>query len=690
MFLRTLNLDGYMHQFEAYEIFVRSLAHILLIKGVKVNTENVKALLKSLGIGLGRAALSLLVSDLKNHYKGFSKREIEDLQYRFPRLMYRDYRRVTASYYSSPLAVELIARLARDYISSRRGRVVIADPFMGSGTLLRGVVKRVGIDNIARIWGMEFDHVACVFGYASLLDAVGGDIDVRIICGDSFKILWRSRAQTPGNKDDWEADVIVTNPPFTRWESLEKNYREYLLRLIRALGYSKYIVRNQVNLQALSLFLIDSILRERGLLLSIIPASTFYTIYGRGVKAMLREKYRVLGLFKGWKPSFSLDSGFMELVIAAIKGEQGETAFVTLSDNCVESIGLSGSIVKGECASSYTDLGRGSGVLDMNWLLYFEESSLRPLLRVIEDLLEKDILLSMREAYGKDLIMRGVEIYGPDFFTIPNRFWRIVSRSGDVIVIEKIDSGEQLSIPRDYLVEALRRPGLYIDKILVEDPEHYMVSIPPKDPKKLPQDVRKYIEWGSRSRVATTARRTFGRKWYSHVNRQIASKNPFGKLFLPDKVDVRLKGRGVFAIASTRPISATKNFYILVLSDRIAPLLTLWFNSSVFLTLLIYGGRRIGETWTRLLIEDYLELPVPNPKICEDHYEEAEDLLRSIGREPLPPIPNQIGRKQRVSIDTLVLEALGVKGGEELRNHIYNTLSRFLEASSTNKRYHGA
>ncbi|MEM2671340.1 MAG: hypothetical protein QXI64_07760, partial [Sulfolobales archaeon] len=441
MFLRTLNLDGYMHRIEAYEIFIRSLAHILLVKGIKVNTNNVKALLKSLGIGLGGAALSLLVSDLKNYNKGFSRREIEDLQYRFPRLMYRDYRRVTASYYSSPLAVELLARLARDYISSREGKVVIADPFMGSGILLRGVVKRVGVDNIARIWGMEFDHVACVFGYASLLDAVGGDIDIRIICGDSFKILWRSREQTPGNKDDWETDVILTNPPFTRWESLEKNYRKYLLRLIRALGYSKYIVRNQVNLQAISLFLIDSILRERGLLLSIIPASTFYTIYGRGVKAMLREKYRVLGLFKGWKPSFSLDSGFMELVMAAIKGERGEAAFVTLSDNCIESIGFSGSIVKGECSSTYTDLGRGSGVLDMNWLLYFEESSLRPLLRVIEDLLEKDILLSMREAHGKDLIMRGVEIYGPNFFTIPNRFWRIVSRGSDAIAIEKIDSG---------------------------------------------------------------------------------------------------------------------------------------------------------------------------------------------------------------------------------------------------------
>ncbi|HWQ17705.1 MAG TPA: N-6 DNA methylase, partial [Sulfolobales archaeon] len=563
---------------------------------------------------------------------------------------------------------------------------VIADPFMGSGSLLRGVVKRVGMDNIARIWGMEFDHVACVFGYASLLDAVDNDIDVRVVCGDSFRNVWGSGAQI---KDGWEADVIVTNPPFTRWESLEKSYREYLLRLVRSSGYSKYIVRNQVSLQAISLFLIDSILRERGLLLSIIPASTFYTIYGRGVKAMLREKYRVLGLFRGWEPSFSLDSGFIELVIAAIKGERGETAFVTLSDNCVESIGLSGSVVRGGCVSSYTDLGRGSGVLDMNWLLYFEESNLRPLLRVIEDLLEKGVLLSMRGAYGKDLIMRGIEIYGPNFFTIPNRFWRIADRGGDTIVIEKIDSGEQLSIPRDYLVEALRRPGLYVDRILVEDPEYYMVSIPPKDPKKLPQDVRKYIEWGSRSRVATSARRAFGSRWYSHVNRQIASKNPFGKLFLPDKVDIRLKNRGVFAIASTRPISATKNFYILVLSDRLAPLLTLWFNSSIFLALLIYGGRRIGETWTRLLIEDYLELPVPSPRVCEDHYEEAEDLLRSIGREPLPPIPSQIGGKQRISIDTLVFEALGVKGGEELRSHIYNTLSRFFEASS-NIRYNEA
>ncbi|HWQ17632.1 MAG TPA: hypothetical protein VNL13_07375, partial [Sulfolobales archaeon] len=112
MFLQTLNLDGYMNRIEAYKIFIRSLAHILLIKGIKVNINNVKDLLESLGIRLRGMALSLLVSDLKNYNKGLSKREIEDLQYRLPRLMYRDYRRVTAAYYSSPLGVELIARLA--------------------------------------------------------------------------------------------------------------------------------------------------------------------------------------------------------------------------------------------------------------------------------------------------------------------------------------------------------------------------------------------------------------------------------------------------------------------------------------------------------------------------------------------------------------------------------------------------
>lgn len=677
MHIQGLGLSGYGDWASAYRILVRSFAHILEVLGVGKSVENVEDVLEDLGAELGSDLIRKLASDLKFYGRGFSRKELEDLQYMIPRLMTRDRRRMLAAYYSSPTSTKLVARLAESYIGSRGAGIVIADPFMGSGALLRSVIERVGLDHIAGIWGIELDLVSCVFGYASLLDAVGGDRGlVRVRCGDAFKIIWGSPFLA------WGADVIVTNPPFTRWEKLAKSYREFLMGLMRSSGYSKYITRGQVGLQVLSLFLIDSILRDKGFLVSVLPASTFYTIYGRGVKAMLRERYGVLGLFRGWGASFSIDSGFVELIVAAIKGGSGGAFFVTLSDSCLDSVELRGSIIEGGCVSSYTDLGRGSGVLDMNWLLYFEEPELRPLIGIVEDLLRRGALAPLEKAYGGERIMRGVEMYGPDFFLIPNRFWRVLEHGEDSVTIGRVGSDEQLSIQRDYLVEALRKPSLYVDRILIEGSGHYLVSIPPEGPEKLPQDVRRYIEWGSRSGTAAPAMRFFGSRWYSHVYRQIASKKPFGRLFLPDKVDARLRRRGVFALSSTKPISATKNFYILAVEDLCAPLLTLWFNSSAFLALLIYGGRRIGITWTRYLEEDYLELPTPSPRICEDHYREAEDLLKSVGREPLPPIPSQLGGELRSSIDTLVLKALGVGDVEKLKNNIYNILGRIFVTSA--------
>jgi len=51
------------------------------------------------------------------------------------------------------------------------------------------------------------------------------------------------------------ADIILTNPPFTRWKYLEDGYRDKLLKIITGLGYLKYITRKETSLQILSMFL---------------------------------------------------------------------------------------------------------------------------------------------------------------------------------------------------------------------------------------------------------------------------------------------------------------------------------------------------------------------------------------------------------------------------------------------------
>ena len=98
-----------------------------------------------------------------------------------------------------------------------------------------------------------------------------------------------------------------------------------------------------------------------------------------------------------------------------------------------------------------------------------------------------------------------------------------------------------------------------------------------------------------------------GDKWYQHVWRQLQVKRPYGYIFIHDKVD--LERNRIIANYSDRPLCASKNFYIVKTNN---PLIAAWYNSSIFKEVITAFGRRISETWTRLLEDDYLAIPVPS------------------------------------------------------------------------------
>ncbi len=658
---------------KAYRILIDSLAYIISITGTKLSVDGVIELLDRIGIRVDKNSVQDLVPYITPRVGKVTYNVIKLYQYEVPRLLSSETRKRLAAYYTGPLGTKIMSSLTRKFIEKTgKSSITIADPFMGSATTLTEAIKSLGIHRIKRVWGIEKHPLACIVAYASLLGVTNGMnsiIDVK--CGDSFKIIWGSSVTLDkffrkGNVHN--ADVILTNPPFTRWEGLDRDYREFLKRIINAMGYSKFLVRRQVNLQAISLFLMDTILNEGGLLIAVLPASTFYTIYGQGVKTLLREKYYIPAIIQKVTSTFSIDCGFKEVILVAVKQRKyhGKTAFITLEDeehlnisSLAENImrvrsdhGVHGYKV------SLIDLHKLPYILDVNWLLLFEESKIKQLVvNTIVDRLNEGILILWKDALGKKSIVRGIEMYGPDFFLLPNKYWIIKKTLEDRVIIQNIHTGEELEIDIRYLVLALRRPGLYANRIVVQ-PDYYFVSIPPKDLEHLPKDIRSYIEWGIKAGTASPAIRSFGRYWYSHVYRQIQTKKPFGYLFLPDKVDATFKNRGVFASISFEKITATKNFYILVNDNRYAPILALWFNSSLFLLLFIYGSRKISETWTRFLENDYLNMPIPNLRIAEDYLEEALSLIDSLKSLTLPPLRHQLYKDYRYEIDELIARIL--------------------------------
>ena len=499
-----------------------------------------------------------------------------------------------------------MAVVAKEYLRRfKRGKVVLADPFLGSGSTLTAAIKEVGAESVRKVWGIEPLSLPALVAYASLLRAMEGRKDaVTVVVGDAFKVLPQASSLLPQSQLP-KADAILTNPPFTRWKYLEKDYRRYLLATAEKLGYGEYITRREVSLQTLSMFLSDHVLSDGGLLASVLPASTFYTIYGRGYKSLLRSKYRVLAVVEcKSRASFSEDSGFKEVIVVAVKGAEGSkpTVFAELSNDVEEAARaiVSGRVPEGLAACS-VNLRSLPRFLDINWLAFFGDSKLRDIVvSVFKQGLRKGTLGYWESVLGKGSIIRGVEMYGPEFFFVPNKHWMVVEEGSDFVRIRNAEEGTELTLGKEFLVRALRKPSLYGRKIEAEV-DTYMLSVPPVELSELPRDLQTYIEWGFNSGAARPAVNAYGKYWYSHVYKQMETKKPFGRVFVPDKVDLQFKNRGVFANYTKDEVAASKNFYIVKnRSEEIAKLLVGWFNSTMFISVLVLLGRKISETWTRL------------------------------------------------------------------------------------------
>jgi len=482
-------------------------------------------------------------------------------------------RKATSSYYTNKDGIAVI----REFVKSieRKDGVVLMDPFMGSGVTLSSINDLV---RPSKVIGIEINREPCELGRRILSRLYG---NVEITCGDAFKVAWGYRA-----------DLIITNPPFVRWSLLDRKYREELLNIMEKRGYGKFISRKDPGLHILSFFLMDYILRDGGYIITVMPASAFYTNQGEGMKSLLKTKYDILAIVENKRQqSFSDGSGFKELVVFLRKGK----SLFSFNDNHAKTLiyqwdgGLNsiGSI----------DLHSLPKFADRNWLSLFNMDIANKLIGIIEDCLERGLLRYLR----RDEILRGVEMYGPDFFFLPNRYWKIIDKN-DKYVIIKNNEGTRLSIPSKYLVECLRKPEYY-NQINISDAGFYALFYALAINDEPEGDLKKYIEWGEKMGIPALK---FGRYWYRHVWRQLVNKRPYGHIFIRDKIDP--ERHRILAHYSKKPLCATKDFYIIKVNN---PLIVAWYNSSLFRLILRIFSRKISDKWTRFLEGDYLAIPVP-------------------------------------------------------------------------------
>ncbi|MBS7249495.1 MAG: N-6 DNA methylase [Candidatus Freyarchaeota archaeon] len=609
---------------------------------------------------------------------------INECQIRVQKLIPNDERKKFAAYYTIDQGTRFMESVAYEYLKIyEKQRVVLADPFLGSGRTLTAAINKIGSKKVEAVWGVEPLVLPALVAYASLLKVMGGEKDnVKVIAGDTFKEV--PKAFSPFTHFGLpKVDIILTNPPFTRWKYLEKGYRDYLLKVICELGYEGFLTRREVSLQILSMFLSDYILINGGLLVSVLPASTFYTIYGRGYKSLIKKSYEILGLVElASRPSFSEDCGFKEVIIVAVKNgnRSRQTLFTELNNNCEERAKdiIFGQKIEGINAFNIHGLPR---FMDINWLALFGKNKLRDIIaNIFEQGLKKGKLDYWENVLGRGSIIRGVEMYGPEFFFIPNKHWSISREDEDAVEIENKENKSKLILGKEFLTRTLRKPSLY-SNVIEANVESYMLTVPQKELQELPGDLKNYIEWGINSRTANPAIKAYGKYWFSHVHKQMATKRPFGQVFIPDKVDLSFSRRGVFANYTREKTAASKNFYITKDENQtIAKLLVGWFNSTLFISTLILLGRKISETWTRFLENDYLELPIINVNSTDK--ESTLEVCRKVDNlisKPLPPLWNQMHKEYRYLLDLSIAEATKLDKPEKIVEDLHQTLTTYLQ-----------
>ncbi len=478
-------------------------------------------------------------------------------------------------------------------------------------------------------------------------------------------------------------DLVIMNPPFTRMGLLEKSYREFLSNCFKK--YSKYI-NHHMGLHGYALFLAHELLSSNGTIAAVLPASVLYSGYGENLKKFLLENYFIKFIISSSvTKALSEDSNFREIILICQKQKiinpNQSVKFVTLRKHLkdMELAEIASEIVN-------TDIKQNNKFLKCNlvkqsdlnakknWLFYFESTNFQELYSK----LHQNPFLNSDQA-NFDLV-RGFEMYGPNFFLIPNKHWEISNETSTVETLriyKREDPNRSVEIPMKYLVKTLRKPQECKFK-LTFDTKFYALKVPPGS--SLDENLQDYFNWGKDSKIPAVSK--FGENWFNHIFLQLESKQPFGRVFVSDKFSVSTIRN--FAYYFPEIITATKNFYVFKTQDeKIDEFLCAWLNSFIFFFLFLAERREIGGSYGRLQIEDYKTTPLfIKPDRNNNAFDEILVAFHKFQQlNKLPLLQEQFSLPERICLDSAFLKYLGIPPLEinEYRSHLYEEIERKLQ-----------
>jgi len=630
----------------------------------------------------------------------------------FHELIPFEIRKRIAAYYTSNSAADLLARLAvRDWKDK------VLDPSCGSGTLLVSTYTRkrelapfgesspavIHKKLLKTIYGIDITpfaaHLAVV--HLSLQELLADSDDVKVTINDAFAIkphgsveflggkILKTKMTTDGVKStSFEipvVDLVIQNPPFTRGEKLEDQYKTFLEKNMGHVQ-PKYIGKARVGLHCYFIVHAADFLGKQGKYAAVLPESVFVADYAKGIRRFILDTFVIEYFITSQaKTTFSEGCDFKEVLFVARKksllDKSDWTAkFVVLKQD----LSLSNTRDIAERILSSNDscrnemyeinlVTRKELLNERNWMTFTRPRDLNRIVDIVKE--------SKNITQGKKVMIPSEGMHlDSQYFFVPNGDWNIVQTQEKSLAIKNTTTGETVTMPMEYLHLSLRRPEFHT--VITPRLEHYMLLIPPKPKDELTSDLKRYIEWAElkgahkKKTIADYSKRK-GIPWYSYMYDQVHFARTKAKGRIAFVLKFRLKRRACIAHFFDFNVLGTNSYFFGSMKDPIYDkVLVAWFNSTLFLTLFLQSRREIAGDWGQIKIRDLGEMPCINPSsLKRSAIDEIATVLDRMRTVQLPPIPDQVGEPMRRELDLAMIKALEIPDPDIFLRLLYSSFT---------------
>jgi type I restriction-modification system DNA methylase subunit len=660
-------------------------------------------------------------------------------------------RKIVAAYYTNSEAAEILASLA---IENKNDKII--DPACGSGTLLIAAYNRK-----RDLYHKDFtqsQHVKFleqeIFGidimpFAAHLAAVGLALRsplnytnrVNIAINDSTQLApgitiraaqevikggytpklneFEQGNRPKGNKIKKGAidlleesksiqlphkgfDVVIMNPPFTRFQRLTKEYKSMLSARFGAIKYRE-VVHGQLGLHGYFLLLADKLLTPGGRIAAVLPITTLSLEGFEGIIKLLLQDYQIEDIVvSSGRSAFSENTSLREMLLVAKKEKplpesQVKVSFIHASPDELtiekaRDIAQKIKMFKNEEEDNndfYVRQINQQNLLNETRSLYKAINLHSPQLVRIEEKIQRFFTSSNKyttlgniEKADKWQIRestKGVERLGYYSLSIlageekalkEHDVWVVDEDADNFLKVRQRFNGQTFKIPRNCVVRQFRRfPGQ--TKILLKKPYDYVV-------------IRKFEDFDNFLLASSLADKVNISEIKKNIRdgewEKFVIKNS-SNLFSFYRGNLSAPGTRIFSVRSDSPtFTGPGSSWSIKIPSQQEILASVWLNSSFVIYQIL---RDRNETEGGFIgIDKYLLTEIPYPKLETIELKGLLKLDQEIKNLEFPSLLEQFQRNfdGRRKIDTFFLKHTGMKDEEIGRflTLLYDTLAKEL------------